>query len=107
MTFGRSTTAEALLRLISQHRVELLAILHRYGASNPRVFGSVARGDATFTSDVDLLVDLEPDGGNALLRVAGIGEELSQLLGIKVDVVADELLREPVAASAHSAFVAI
>jgi predicted nucleotidyltransferase len=45
---------------------------------------------------IDLLVDVEPDGGNPLLRVAGIAEELSELLGVRVDVVTEILLREPV-----------
>ncbi|WP_024285629.1 nucleotidyltransferase family protein [Cellulomonas sp. KRMCY2] len=72
--------------------------LARYGASNPRLFGSVARGDAVEGSDVDLLLDLDPAGGNVLLRVAGIGEELSVLLGVKMDVVSDALLCGPVGA---------
>ena len=74
----------------------------RYGASNPRLFGLVARGDAGECSDVDLLVDLDPSGGNVLLRVAGIGEELSAFLGVRVDVVTDVLLRDHVAASEHA-----
>ena len=82
-------------------------VLNRYGASDPRIFGSVARGDAGATSDIDLLVDLEPDGGNALLRIAGIGEEFSRILGVGVDVVTDSLLREPVSASAHRDAVAL
>ncbi|SFC31668.1 hypothetical protein SAMN04487968_105148 [Nocardioides terrae] len=81
-------------------RDAVAAILDRYAATNPRVFGSVARGDATATSDIDLLVELLPDRGNALLRIAGLSEELSVLLGVRVDVVSQELLREPVAASA-------
>jgi uncharacterized protein len=73
----------------------------------PRLFGSVARGDATPDSDIDLLVDLLPGGGNELLRVAGIAEELTQLLGARVDVVATSLLRGEVAASALADSVAV
>jgi uncharacterized protein len=76
-------------------------------ATNPRVFGSVARGDATSESDIDLLVDLMPGGGNELLRVAGIAEELSGLLGTRVDVVAASLLRGEVSASAVADSVAV
>ena len=67
--------------------------MRRYAATNPRLFGSVARGDATSDSDIDLLVDLLPSAGNELLRVSGIAEELSELVGSRVDVVAASLLR--------------
>lgn len=95
-------TAESvsLRAAIAAHRDALGIILHRYRATNPRLFGSVARGDATANSDIDLLVDLTPGGGNDLLRVAGIAEELSQLLGLRVDVVAPSLLRDDVSSSA-------
>ncbi|MEO7007318.1 MAG: nucleotidyltransferase domain-containing protein, partial [Terrimesophilobacter sp.] len=43
----------ALRELIDVHRGELDAVMRRYGASNPRLFGSVARGDATEDSDID------------------------------------------------------
>lgn len=86
--------------LLSVHRREIRTILRRYGARKVRLFGSVARGDATEVSDIDLLVDLAPDGGNELLRVSGLAEELSELLGVRVDVVTEHLLREPVAATA-------
>ena len=74
--------------------------MHRYAATNPRLFGSVARGDATSDSDIDLLVDLLPSGGNELLRVSGMSEELSELFGTRVDVVAPSLLRDNVSLSA-------
>jgi predicted nucleotidyltransferase len=45
-------------------------ILDRHGSTNLRLFGSVARGDASEPSDLDLLVHLTPDGGNELLRVS-------------------------------------
>ncbi|MEA3019890.1 MAG: uncharacterized protein QOI47_1414 [Actinomycetota bacterium] len=50
-----------------------------------RVFGSVARGEDTASSDVDLLVDL--DEGVSLVVLAGLKRELSELLGVNVDVV--------------------
>jgi predicted nucleotidyltransferase len=95
------TSESAMLRAaIAAQRDPLDEILNRYAATNPRLFGSVARGDATARSDVDLLVDLLPTGGNELLRVAGIAEELRQLLGHKVDVVTPTLLRSEVSATA-------
>jgi predicted nucleotidyltransferase len=56
---------------------------------------------------IDLLVDVEPDGGNPLLRVAGIAEELSELLGVRVDVVTETLLREPVTPTICTNLVAL
>ena len=102
------TAESASLRAaISAHRDALDTILERYQAANPGLFGSVARGDATAESDIDLLVDLMPGGGNELLRVAGIAEELSELLGTRVDVVAASLLRGEVSASALADSVAV
>lgn len=103
-----TSTSRSVRQVIEQHRARIDAILARYGASNPRLFGSVARGDAADGSDIDLLVDLDPAAdGNPLLRVAGIGEELSALLGRQVDVVTDVLLRDQVATSAHTDAVAM
>lgn len=102
-----SPTAARLRAALQRHKGEMSAILDSYGATNPRVFGSVAHGDACESSDVDLLVDLLPGGGNELMRVAGISEELSMLLGVRVDVVADGLLRREVSATALADAVAV
>lgn len=92
---------------IAAHRGELDDVLLRYGASNLRLFGSVARGDAHPGSDIDVIVDLDPDAGNALLRIAGIGEEFSHILGAQVDVVTESLLRDAVSANAQREAVAL
>ena len=95
------TAESASLRAaVVAHRDALDGILRRYRVANPRLFGSVARGDATGDSDIDLLVDLLPGGGNDLLRVAGGAEELSPVLGARVDVVSASLLRDNVSSSA-------
>lgn len=82
-------------------------MLVRYGAINLRMFGSVARGDAREDSDLDLLVDLVPGRGNELLRVAGLSEELSDILGLRVDVVTVTLLRDEVSSTALADSIAI
>ena len=100
-----STSTPAALRLraaLAQHQSRVREILDFYGATRPRLFGSVARGDAREDSDLDLLVDLSPGAGNELLRVAGLSEEISELLGVKVDVVDVGLLRREVSTSALS-----
>ena len=70
-------------------------------------FRSIETGRERPESDIDLLVDLMPGGGNGLLRVAGIAEELSELLGTRVDVVAASLLRGEGSASALADSVAV
>jgi len=57
-----------------------------------RVFGSVARGEASQSSDIDLLVDFE--SGSSLFDLLHLTEELEQLLGHPVDVVSAGGLRE-------------
>jgi predicted nucleotidyltransferase len=56
-----------------------------------RVFGSVARGEADEQSDIDLLVEFEPN--RSLLDHAGLWVELQELLGVKVDVVSERGLK--------------
>ena len=78
------------------------------GAADERVFSSSAMATlAGEDSDLDLLVDPVPGVGNELLRVAGLAEELSELLEVRVDVVAASLLRDEVSASALVDAVAV
>lgn len=72
-------------RRLRRHRRAVTETARRRGAMNVRVFGSVARGEDTDVSDVDLLVDLAPDVG--LVGLASLRRELGELLGREVDVV--------------------
>ena len=92
---------------LAAHRADIHESLTRHAATNPRLFGSFARGQASDQSDVDILVDLLPDSGNPLMRLAGLNEELSRILGRDVDVVAVELLKEPVAKTALADAIAL
>ena len=76
-------------------RSEIIEIARARGASRVRVFGSVARGEATETSDVDFLVDLEPD--RSLFDLGGLLMDLQDLLQRNVDVVTERGLRPRVA----------
>jgi len=76
--------------IIGDKRDAILAIAARHGASNVRVFGSVAEGRADDASDVDFLVDLEP--GRSLFDLGGLLMDLQDLLGRKVDVVTEPAL---------------
>jgi hypothetical protein len=69
----------------SQYRDKIVAAAEGRGAHNVRVFGSVARGDQRYDSDIDFLVDFEP--GRSLLDLTGLWLDLEKVLGCKVDVV--------------------
>ena len=69
-------------------REEILRIAARHGARSVRVFGSVARGDARPSSDVDFLVELEE--GRSLLDFVGLWQDLEESLGRRVDLVEPE-----------------
>jgi len=72
-------------RRVRRLRNELVGAAARHGASNLRVFGSVARGEDTDDSDVDLLVDLPADVG--LFGLGRLRKELVEILGADVDLV--------------------
>lgn len=78
--------------LVYSKRSEILALARRYGARNVRVFGSVARGDARPDSDIDFLVDME--AGRSLFDLGGLLYDLRELLGVEVDVITENGLRD-------------
>jgi hypothetical protein len=67
------------------------------GLSNVQVFGSVARGEETTASDIDLLVDVAP--GVGLVTLARCQRDLETLLGAPVDLVSAADLKSGVASS--------
>ncbi|TAK14540.1 MAG: nucleotidyltransferase [Anaerolineae bacterium] len=75
----------AVDRFLDSTRKDILAIAAKHGATRIRVFGSRTRGEATPTSDIDFLVDLEP--GRTLLDLGGLLMDLQDLLNMPVDVV--------------------
>jgi uncharacterized protein len=72
---------------LQAQRAKILELAARHGVRNVRVFGSIARGDASATSDIDLLVDVEP--ARTLLDVIAFEQDLEELLGRSVDVLTD------------------
>jgi predicted nucleotidyltransferase len=91
----------ALREVIDARRGELDALLAKYGARNPRLFGSVARGDADDSSDIDILVEMDPADGNLLMRASGLMEETRQLFGRDdIDIFPVQLLKHPISESA-------
>lgn len=84
---ARIPTKEDLVR----QRERILAIAAKHGASNVRVIGSVARGEAGPESDYDLLVRFRP--GTTLFDYARLMMELEAALGRRVDVADDQGLK--------------
>ena len=81
-------------RRLRRLRGAITAEVAQAGLTNARVFGSVARGEDTSQSDIDILVDVPY--GSDILVVSELEERLSQLLGAQVDVTTPRLLRPPV-----------
>jgi predicted nucleotidyltransferase len=63
---------------------QILPVLKRFGVKKAAIFGSLARGEGSEESDVDILVEFEP--GKSLLDLAGLKIELEETLGRRVDV---------------------
>jgi predicted nucleotidyltransferase/DNA-binding transcriptional regulator YiaG len=87
-------------RRLRRNRRHLLDAAHAHGARRVRVFGSLARGEATPDSDIDLLVELEP--GRTLLDLAGFRREASEILGTTVDAATPDMLKERIRAQVMS-----
>ena len=84
MTATQHTDTDPTMQMLRKRREEILAAAARHGASNLRVYGSVARGDAHPQSDIDVLVDVEMD--RSLLDLAAFRLELEDLLGFPVEI---------------------
>ena len=85
---------EEAIALLRAHEAELKAA----GVERLSIFGSVARGDATGASDVDIIIRLNPEaarGGFAYFgRLDTISRRLEEILGCSVDVVAEPVRKE-------------
>ena len=85
IAMARSEKTKIMEDLLREKREEILRIAEKHGARNVRIFGSVAHGDATEASDIDLLVDTAEKTGPWF--PARLAAELEELLGQRVDVV--------------------
>jgi uncharacterized protein len=79
-------------QVLESHRADIRRIVEAHRAMNARVFGSVAHGDDTENSDLDILIDPTPD--TTLFDIGAIRHELLQLLGVPVDVLTPKALPE-------------
>ena len=90
---------------IREKREAILRIAARHGASQVRLIGSVARGEARPDSDVDLLVSWRE--GTSLLDQAALMLELESLLGRKVDIASDGWVRPSIRESVYRDAIAL
>ena len=81
-----------LSSMVERNRAEILDLVRRHRGRSIAVFGSVARGEATFESDIDFLVEFDPS--SSLLDLVHLEEALAGLLGVDVDVVSAGALLE-------------
>jgi predicted nucleotidyltransferase len=88
-------TGLGINELLSDKREAVLRLAEQYGASNVRVFGSVARGEARPDSDLDLLVDFPTN--YRLWDKIGLKQDIEELLGRKVDIVHARFIRKELA----------
>jgi predicted nucleotidyltransferase len=79
-----------LQEFLNDKRDDVLRIAAKHGAYNVRIFGSVARGEATPDSDIDLLIEKGPT--TSPWFPAGLVLELEESLGRRVDVVTEKAL---------------
>jgi len=75
------------LTTVRAMRDEILRLTSQYGASDVRVFGSVARGDSSQDSDIDLLVRFPEN--RSIFELVGLWLDLQDLLGRDVSLVPD------------------
>lgn len=75
---------------LQSNRAAIRVVVESHRALNPRVFGSVVRGQDTDDSDLDILIDPTPE--TTLFDIGAIRLELRQLLGVKVDVLTPNAL---------------
>jgi uncharacterized protein len=91
-------------QLLDSHRSAVRRILREHGVRRALVFGSVARGEDTAASDLDLLVELHRP---TYVRLAALREELQEELGIPVDVTVTALLDDDVRRAVEEEAVAL
>lgn len=97
--------ASPLSRRVAKHRDRIRRTVEAAGASNPRIFGSVARGEDTPESDIDLMIDIP--ASFSLIDLARLQQSLEQILEHRVDVVPARGLKGSMAAHAIGEAVAI
>jgi uncharacterized protein len=95
---NRAMEKDDVMSKLKAHEQELRAA----GIVHLRVFGSVARGQASFRSDVDLLAEFDKSKHLTLVSVGSLQNRLANILGVDVDLSSEDWMREPVRTQAIS-----
>lgn len=90
MTEIKALSLERIANILKEHKKELK---DKYGIKEIGVFGSYVRREEKRGSDIDVLVEFEPDVRISLLDFVGIENYISDLLGVKVDLVEKSALK--------------
>ena len=86
-TMSATDSAEHMIATLRAHAAEL----RHAGIRHLSLFGSIARGDAGIDSDVDFVVELDPEAHIGLFGLGALERRLAGLVGRPVD-----LLTEPI-----------
>ena len=81
---------DEIKRILKKHEKELK---EKYGVKEIGIFGSYLRGEAKEESDLDILVEFDPEAKISLLDFVELENYLSDLLGVKVDLVERSALK--------------
>ena len=92
---GEQVTREDVLTTLAQSRPDL----DRFHVASLSIFGSMARDEASADSDVDVLVELDPDAVVGLFEFARLQRYLTQLLGRRIDLATPDALHKALRAS--------
>jgi len=90
MTEIKPLNLEKLISILKDYKKELKK---RYGVKKIGVFGSFVRGEDKKKSDLDILVEFEEEAKIGLLKFVNMENYLSELLGVKVDLVEKSVLK--------------
>lgn len=87
------TRKKSLMRILQILRAHLAELMAKYPIKSLGVFGSYVRADATPESDLDVLIELDENARIGLMGFVGIEIALSELLGVKVDLIEKQSLK--------------
>ena len=90
MAETKALSLERITNILKEHKEELK---EKYGVKEIGIFGSYVRGEYKEKSDLDILVEFEEDAKIGLLRFVNMENRLSELIGVKVDLVEKSALK--------------
>ena len=81
---------EEIVKILKEHKEELR---RRYGVAEIGIFGSYVRGEQREGSDLDILIEFEGEAKIGLIKFVNLENYLSELLGVKVDLIKKSALK--------------